>query len=50
MKKAASYILSSYSFIFTESLDKILNVGHYSREGNPIPSFDENLLIKLIYN
>lgn len=47
MMKAASYILSSYSFIFTESLDKILNVGYYSREGNPIPSFDENLLIEL---
>lgn len=47
MVESASYVLSAYSFIFTEKIDQILDVGYQSREGNPIPSFDENLLIDL---
>ena len=47
MKKAAQYILSAYSFLFTQPLDKILNIGYLSLNGNPIPSFDENLLLEL---
>lgn len=47
MSKIASYILSAYSFIFKESLDKLLDVGYQSKNGNPIPSFDELLLIEL---
>ena len=53
--KAASYILSAYSFIFDNTLDKVLDVGYEMKEGNPIPSFDEDILIELcseiyIYN
>lgn len=47
MTQAAEYILSSYSFIATYSLEQILDVGYQSKEGNPIPSFDEKLLIEL---
>lgn len=47
MKKKASYILSSYSFLSTHSLDDLLNVGYDDRYGKPIPSFDEKTLIDL---
>ena len=47
MKKSASYILSSYSFISTDALENLLSVGNTLKNGNPIPSFDENLLINL---
>ena len=50
MKQCASYILSAYSFVFTEPHDKILNTGYQLKDGNPIPSFDENLLINLCEN
>ena len=45
--KSASYILTAYSSITNLSLSKLLNVGYESRDGEPIPSFDENLLIDL---
>ena len=47
MTQSAEYILSSYSFIGEHSDEKILDVGYQSKDGNPIPSFDENLLIEL---
>ena len=47
MEKKASYILSTYSFISTHSTEDLLDVGYQIRNGNPIPSFDENLLIDL---
>ena len=47
MQKSASYILSAYSFLFNDSLDQLLNVGYQKVDGNPIPSFDENILIDL---
>lgn len=47
MKKIASYVLSAYSFVFNHSLDKLLDAGNLSKNGNPIPSFDEQLLIDL---
>ena len=47
MKKTASYILSAYSFLFKYSIDKLLDVGYQSKNGNPIPSFDEDILIQL---
>ena len=47
MKKSASYILSAYSFISTLSLQELLLVGNKYENGNPIPSFDEELLIDL---
>lgn len=47
MQKAASYILSAYSFIHTESIENLLNVGYKLEGGIPIPSFDEDLLINL---
>lgn len=43
----SAYILSAYSFIFSETLEQILDVGYQSREGHPIPSFDENVLLNL---
>ena len=46
MQKIAQYVLSAYSFI-SDPLDKILDVGNQSKIGNPIPSFDEHLLINL---
>lgn len=45
--KCASCILSAYSFIFTEPLNQILNFGYQMKDGHPIPSFDEDLLINL---
>ena len=47
MSQAASFILSAYSFIFKCSPDKLFEVGYQSKNGNPIPSFDENVLIDL---
>lgn len=47
MDNISSYILSAYSFIFRYPLDKLLDVGYKSKNGNPIPSFDQNLLINL---
>lgn len=43
----ASYVLSAYSFLFTEPLSLLIDVGHQALNGNPIPSFDEKLLIDL---
>ena len=47
MDNTSSYILAAYYFIFENSLDKILKVGYKSKGGNPIPSFDEKILIEL---
>lgn len=47
MSETAEYVSSAYSFIYTYPLDKLLDFGYQSREGNPIPSFDEELLINL---
>lgn len=47
MESISSYILSAYSFISSNTDDMLLDVGHRSKNGNPIPSFDENLLINL---
>ncbi|KAK8865169.1 hypothetical protein M9Y10_010704 [Tritrichomonas musculus] len=47
MSTIASYILASYSFIGSYPLDKILDVGNECKEGDPIPSFDEETLIEL---
>lgn len=47
MVEKASYVLSTYSFLISYSQEELLNVGYQSRNGNPIPSFDENLLIGL---
>lgn len=47
MRKTAQYILSVYSFIYSYPLEKLLDVGYQTKEGNPIPSFDQNLLIDL---
>lgn len=47
MKKIASYILSAYSFVFKSSLEKLLDVGYQLKNGNPIPSFDEKIIMNL---
>lgn len=47
MRKIAPYILSTYSFIFSSTLDKLLKVGYEMDDSQPIPSFEENLLIDL---
>ncbi|KAK8898018.1 hypothetical protein M9Y10_000266 [Tritrichomonas musculus] len=47
MKKSASYILSAYSFISTETLENLISVGCKIENGDPIPSFDEKLLVDL---
>lgn len=47
MAIAADYVLNAYSFLKSSPLDVILNVGYQSKEGNPIPSLDENVLIEL---
>lgn len=47
MTNAASYIYSAYSFISELPLDKLLEVGNHSKDGNPIPSFEESILIDL---
>ena len=47
MINPAKYILASYSFISSCSYQEIIDFGYESKEGNPIPSFDENVLIEL---
>ncbi|KAK8888721.1 hypothetical protein M9Y10_033455 [Tritrichomonas musculus] len=47
MTNPASYILSAYSFISKLPLEKILEVGNQTNNENPIPSFDEKVLIDL---
>lgn len=47
MSKTAQYILTAYSFINNITSEQILDVGYQSKSGNPIPSFDEKLLIDL---
>lgn len=47
MTQTSSYILSAYNFIYTFSQEKLLNVGYQFKDENPIPSFDESLLIDL---
>ena len=44
MIKVASYILQSYSLLINLSIDKLLDIGNRSKNGQPIPSFDEKLL------
>ena len=44
MNKIASIILSAYSFVFKYPLDKLLESGYQSKNGKPIPSFDESIL------
>lgn len=47
MSNTASYIYSAYSFISNFSLEHLLKLGNPSTDGDPIPSFDENLLLDL---
>lgn len=48
MTKHASYIFQTYSTLLNLSLDQLLQLGrNQSDDPNPIPSFDENLLINL---
>ena len=47
MSRAASYILSSYSFIHSLTQEELLDVGHGEKNGIPIPSFDEKVLLDL---
>lgn len=47
MSRAASYILSAYSFIHSLTQEELLDVGHDEKNGIPIPSFDEKVLIDL---
>ena len=47
MNTPASYIYSAYSFIDSISEEQLCQVGNLSVDGIPIPSFDEDLLIKL---
>ena len=47
MNTHASYIYSAYSFINSISEEQLYQVGSLSVDGIPIPSFDEDLLIKL---
>lgn len=47
MNNAASLVLSAYSFIIHRDLDIVLNAGVELKNGDPIPSFDEELLIDL---
>ena len=49
MEKAASSILSAFSFISTLSLDELLLLGYQIKNGTPIPSFEEKLLIELCF-
>lgn len=47
-KTISSYVISTYSFIFTSSIDSLLRVGYIgSNEAVAIPSFEQNLLINL---
>ena len=47
MENTSSFILSTYAFIYENSIDKILNTGYQSKYGNPIPSFEESILSDL---
>lgn len=47
MSKPADSVLTAYSFISTITIEKILSFGHRFKDGKPIPSFDEQLLIEL---
>lgn len=47
MNNAASFILTSYSFIYEQPLSLLLEVGHHLKSGSPIPSFEENVLLQL---
>lgn len=47
MTNAASFVLTSYSFIHDQPLCRLLEVGNHSKSGHPIPSFEENILINL---
>lgn len=47
MATPASYIFSAFSFLFSLPKEQLLRVGHMTDDGNPIPSFDEGLLISL---
>lgn len=47
MTNSAKEVLSAYSFISNLSLEQIIDVGNQSKNGKPIPSFSEDLLIKL---
>lgn len=47
MKEHASYVFSAYSSILALPEEKILQVGNQFKNGYPIPSFDEDLLINL---
>ena len=50
MTTAAAYILKAYSSILSNQYCKIHEVGYQCKEGSPIPSFDEDLLIELCSN
>lgn len=50
MNKTATFILSTYSFVFKNSINKLLDVGYLSKNGDPIPSFDENVLLNLCHD
>ena len=45
--KNASYILNAYSFIKNQTIENLIKIGNQSRNGQPIPSFDEKILIGL---
>lgn len=47
MNNTASYILSAYSFITDLPLHELLEVGHKEKDGHPIPSFSEDMLINI---
>ena len=47
MAQSASYVLATYSFILSSPLEKLLEVGYQSKDVNPIPSFNEEILIEL---
>lgn len=47
MSNIAAYIFSAYSFISNLPLEQLLDVGNSAKNGIPIPSFTEDILIKL---
>ena len=47
MTDYANYIFSTYKTILSLPKEKILQVGYQMADGNPIPSFDEDLLVNL---
>lgn len=50
MTDHANYIFSTYKTILSLPEDQLLRVGYPMTDGNPIPSFDEDLLINLCAN